>query len=145
MRLHKDTFAITYAVHFFVGQLCFWPSFQTIILQLFVDFSFFTWQTEKKTDLEQITVKSSNIFFQSTGKWKPSGSKKECGKRISLSNIVGGKITKNGDFPYMALLGKTASDGKNLWSCGGSLINKWYVLTAAHCIRSKTGNDNPPE
>ena len=95
--------------------------------------------------MEKITVKSSNIFFQSTGKWKPSGSKKECGKRISLSNIVGGKITKNGDFPYMALLGKTASDGKILWSCGGSLINKWYVLTAAHCIRSKTGDDNPPE
>ena len=84
-------------------------------------------------------------FFQSTGKWKPSGSKKECGNRISLSNIVGGKFTKNGDFPYMALLGKTASDGKILWSCGGSLINKWYVLTAAHCIRSKTGDDNPPE
>ena len=101
---------------------------------------FFNW--EKSTNNCQII---EYHFFQSTGKWKPSGSKKECGNRVSLSNIVGGKFTKNGDFPYMALLGKTASDGKILWSCGGSLINKWYVLTAAHCIRSKTGDDNPPE
>ena len=103
---------------------------------------FLTKFSEKSTNNCQII---EHHFFQSTGKWKPSGSKKECGNRVSLSNIVGGKITKNGDFPYMALLGKTASDGKNLWSCGGSLINKWYVLTAAHCIRSKTGDDNPPE
>ena len=133
--------------------------FQTIIQQLFVDFSLSTGKlknnlfwTNKKFVFFFNWEKSTNNFpiiehhfFQSTGKWKPSGSKKECGERISLSNIVGGKITKNGDFPYMALFGKTASDGKNLWSCGGSLINKWYVLTAAHCVRSKTGDDNPPE
>ena len=118
---------------FLVCQLCFWrfsDNYST------VDFSF---STKKNQQIIE------HHFFQSTGKWKPSGSKKECGERVSLSNIVGGKITKNGDFPYMALLGNTASDGKTLWSCGGSLINKWYVLTAAHCIRSKTGDDNPPK
>ena len=64
--------------------------------------------------------------------------------RNVLSNIVGGKRAKLGDFPYMALLGKISPiDGKISYSCGGSLINKWYVLTAAHCIRSPNG-DSPP-
>ena len=80
---------------------------------------------------------------KNSGKWKPDSKKDECGKRIVISNIVGGRKTKLGDFPYMALLGKIALDGKILYSCGGSLINKWYVLTAAHCIRSPNG-DSPP-
>ena len=66
---------------------------------------------------------------KNSGEWKPNGQSGECGQRTILSNIVGGTITKLGDFPYMALLGY---DGK--YECGGSLINKWYVLTAAHCM-----------
>ena len=66
--------------------------------------------------------------------------------RTTISNIVGGRKTKLGDYPYMALLGKISSfDQKILYSCGGSLINKWYVLTAAHCIKNDDGDVNPPE
>ena len=66
--------------------------------------------------------------------------------RNVISNIVGGKKAKLGDFPYMALLGKIAkSDGKILYSCGGSLINKWYVLTAAHCVKKDNGKLSPPK
>ena len=77
------------------------------------------------------------------GTWKPNGKKGECGNRIDLSNIIGGSITRTGDFPYMALLGSRSKvDGKIRYTCGGSLINKWYVLTAGHCLYV-TGNEEP--
>ena len=84
--------------------------------------------------------------LQDSGKWKPDGEKGECGQRINFSNIVGGSITKTGDFPYMALIGSiTKSDGKVQYTCGGSLINKWYVLTAAHCLYNEDGILAKPE
>ena len=55
-----------------------------------------------------------------------------------MSIIVGGSITKLGDFPYMALLGYDVF-GQIYYTCGGSLINKWYVLTAAHCVQDTQG------
>ena len=60
-------------------------------------------------------------------KWK-----NECGIRLSVEFIVGGNYSKLGEFPYMALLGYQIDD-KILYTCGGSVINSKYVLTAAHC------------
>ena len=42
-----------------------------------------------------------------------------------------------GEFPFLALLGYTGED-KIHWLCGGSIINQWYVLSAAQCGRSYT-------
>ena len=37
-----------------------------------------------------------------------------------------------GEFPFLALVGQ--STGENIqWSCGGSIINKWFVISAGHC------------
>ena len=71
-----------------------------------------------------------------TGKWKPDADLGECGTRLAISNIVGFSNAKMGDYPWMVLLGtpSEAFDNKIRYGCGGTIINKWYILTAAHCL-----------
>ncbi|KAK9878517.1 hypothetical protein WA026_022413 [Henosepilachna vigintioctopunctata] len=60
---------------------------------------------------------------------------KECGLTNSQDKITGGKIADLGQFPWMALLGFKHHSGESLqFLCGGSLITRRDVLTAAHCI-----------
>jgi len=69
---------------------------------------------------------------RSTPTWVPPPG--ECGiRRSDAAFIIGGEDTKPGEFPWMALLGSKNSQGTIEWTCGGALINKWYVLSAAHC------------
>ena len=78
--------------------------------------------------------------------WLPG--KGECGTNPDSppSNVVGGVATTPGQFPFTALLGYPNSEEKWIertrkwetinniqYNCGGTLINHWYVVTAAHC------------
>lgn len=44
--------------------------------------------------------------------------------------IVGGFVTKIEDIPWMVSL-----QGPSVHRCGGSIIGKTWILTAAHCVR----------
>merc|ERR1719411_2418621 len=68
----------------------------------------------------------------------PSLESGECGVGSdSAGFILGGNATDIGEFPFLALLGNISvsqSRGRTIkWGCGGSIINKWFVLSAAHC------------
>ena len=47
---------------------------------------------------------------------------------------AGGEFAKLGQFPHMAAIGIKDVSGKFQLRCVGSVINRWYVLTAAHCV-----------
>ncbi|XP_055616515.1 trypsin-like [Toxorhynchites rutilus septentrionalis] len=53
----------------------------------------------------------------------------ECGRTESVGKIVGGKVTEESHYPWMAALYYN-----NRFTCGGSLVSDRYVLTAAHCV-----------
>ncbi|XP_034858814.1 coagulation factor X isoform X1 [Mirounga leonina] len=49
----------------------------------------------------------------------------------SVVRIVGGQDCKDGECPWQALLINEENEG----FCGGTILNKYYVLTAAHCLQ----------
>lgn len=56
--------------------------------------------------------------------------------------IVGGTVTKKGEYPHMAVIGWHGDDGQIDWNCGASLISYQFVLTAAHCTSWRNRKPN---
>lgn len=63
----------------------------------------------------------------------------ECGRPTNLdgNRVLGGSNAPVGAWPWMALYGKGTSANPK-FTCGGSIISKRHVLTAAHCVLDGT-------
>lgn len=64
-----------------------------------------------------------------------------CGIQTSdeiFDRIVGGDLTKLSEFPWMARIKYSRPNNADAYLCAGTLISDQYVVTAAHCLESKT-------
>lgn len=63
----------------------------------------------------------------------------DCGfSNVTNRRVVGGSPVLIGEYPWIVTLGYKRSENSFMkWKCGGSLITKIHVLTAAHCIKNQ--------
>merc|ERR1712168_1473860 len=80
--------------------------------------------------VQQLTPKHSRVA-------RSVSSDCNCG-RTTLSRIVGGNVATPHSLPYQAFVQPCFTGGCFL--CGGTLLNKRYVLTAMHCLVDQRGN-----
>lgn len=55
---------------------------------------------------------------------------------FATAYAVGGVDAGKDEFPYMAAIGWTRSNGKIDYLCGGFLVTGTHIITAAHCMQS---------
>jgi len=65
----------------------------------------------------------------------------ECGKKGSSSRIINGEDAGHGEFPWQISLRIDPKVQKVGHFCGGTLLNKEWVLTAAHCVQDLKTKD----
>ncbi|XDA72380.1 hypothetical protein R6Z07F_002659 [Ovis aries] len=71
-------------------------------------------------------------------RWPHSSLELKCGQRMNTSEkseilgIIGGVPADIRDFPWQI---RILENGSHL--CGGSILSEWWILTAAHCFKSK--------
>ncbi|XP_037086326.1 venom protease-like isoform X1 [Pollicipes pollicipes] len=52
------------------------------------------------------------------------------------ARVAGGSTSVSGRWPWMAVIGK-ANGSDITWLCGGSIIDEYHVITAAHCVQGR--------
>jgi len=91
------------------------------------------------SDSEEESMRPSNLNQQSEPKYPLS--EKNCGL-MHETRIVGGDEADPSDFLWMAAIIKSKpKDGDVRPFCGGSLITRRHILTAAHCLENLAPRD----
>ena len=65
-------------------------------------------------------------------KTPPKASKRENIETVGSKRIIGGVESSAGEWPWMARL--TAKTPKKTMTCGGAILSRHFILTAAHCF-----------
>ena len=60
-----------------------------------------------------------------------------CGFRPRAGRIVGGSVASVNSWPWQVML----MDKTGRQFCGGSLIERYWIVTAAHCVDGKLSSD----
>lgn len=74
------------------------------------------------------------IFPSNYDKRKRPGSGGRRRYHSHTSAVYGGKNASFDGFRFAVLIGFKTNNNGIIYACGGSLINQWYVLSAAHCF-----------
>ncbi|XP_071482434.1 uncharacterized protein [Diadema antillarum] len=102
-------------------------------------------QREDETACDQTTDACSslddNAYFVCDGKTDCEGGADEmceCGITPALaSKIYGGRvITRRGEYPWLVMF--SVYNSTRGASCGGAIINRNWILTAAHCVSQRS-------
>jgi len=76
------------------------------------------------------TTTSTTTTSETTTRSSSSGCSQRCGLKNIGKRVVGGADTDVNEYPWMVGLYKR---GRTLPSCGGTLINSQWIVTAGHC------------
>lgn len=69
------------------------------------------------------------------GRSKPDFLPADCGQsNTTKTRVVGGREAEKGAWPWMAVVYQTKRGGRKSPDCGGALVSRSHVVTAAHCV-----------